>query len=178
MPIAIALHKSPDHHFTKVTLDKIHLVAGIGVDGDAHAGEKVQHLSRVARDPGMPNLRQVHLIEVELLKELGEKGFSVLPGELGKNITTMGIALTEMSAGTRLRIVDQTEIEITGLRNPCVQIDHFLQGLLAQVVCKKDDGTIIRKAGIMAIVITGGVINTFDEIRVDLPSEFNALTVV
>ena len=178
MPIAIAVHKSPDHHFTKVTIDNIHLVAGIGVAGDAHAGEKVQHLSRVAKDPGRPNLRQVHLIEVELLNDLDKQGFSVLPGELSENITTMGIALAVMSAGTRLRIGDQTEIEITGLRNPCVQIDHFQQGLLAQVVTKKDDGTIIRKAGIMAIVITSGVIHAGDEIHVDPPSEFNALTVV
>lgn len=178
MPIAIAVHKSSDHNFCKVTIDNIHLVAGIGVAGDAHAGEKVQHLSRVAKDPSMPNLRQVHLIEVELLNELDKKGFPVLPGELGENITTMGIALHEMSAGTRLRIGDQTEIEITGLRNPCLQIDHFQQGLLAQVVTKKEDGTIIRRAGIMAIVITGGVINIGDEIRVDPPSEFKALVVV
>lgn len=166
-----AVSRSGDYTFTKPNHDSITLIAGLGVDGDVHAGVTVKHRSRVARDPTVPNLRQVHLIHAELFAEVGTAGYEVRPGELGENVTTQGIDLLSLPTGTRLHLGPDAVIEVTGLRNPCVQIDNFQPGLLKQVVDRDADGNIVRKAGVMSIVIQGGVVRPGDPIQVELPAE-------
>jgi MOSC domain-containing protein YiiM len=175
-PQIIGLARDGQHRFSKAPCERITLLAGLGVEGDAHAGRLVQHLSRVARDPGAPNLRQVHLIHAELFEELAGKGFQVEPGQLGENITTRGIDLLGLSRGTRLRLGGGALIEITGLRNPCRQIDGLAPGLMAATLDKAADGRLIRKAGVMAVVVTGGEVRLGDRIELDsLPLEHEPL---
>ncbi|HZM25293.1 MAG TPA: MOSC domain-containing protein, partial [Anaerolineales bacterium] len=143
----------------------------LGVGGDAHMGEKVQHRSRVAKDPNQPNLRQVHLIHAELHDELRERGFDVSAGQMGENITTRGIDLLGLPTGTRLYAGNSAVVEVTGLRNPCYQLDDFQNGLLKAVLDKDEQGNLIRKAGVMGIVVAGGEVHVNDIIRVELPAE-------
>lgn len=164
-----SLARSATHSFSKHIVDEAQLVAGIGMAGDVHCGETVQHRSRVAVDPNQPNLRQVHLIASELLENLNGSGFSVGPGDLGENIITSGIDLLGLPRGALLQVGDEAVLEITGLRNPCAQIEAFSAGLLAQVVERAPDGSIVRKAGVMAIVVAGGSIRTGDRVIVKLP---------
>jgi MOSC domain-containing protein YiiM len=172
----IAVARDSVHGFSKQPCASIHLIAGRGVEGDAHAGAAVQHLSRIARDPNAPNLRQVHLIHAELLDELAGKGFVLEPGQIGENVTTRGIDLLALSRGARLRLGETAEIEITGLRNPCVQLDRFAPGLTAAVLDKAADGALIRKAGVMAIVVAGGDVCAGDGIAViHAPEPYEAL---
>ncbi|MFC4121754.1 MOSC domain-containing protein [Nonomuraea zeae] len=166
-----AVSSNGEYSFTKPNHESITLLAGLGVEGDVHAGVTVKHRSRVAQDPTQPNLRQVHLIHEELFAEVGEAGFTVSPGELGENITTRGIDLLGLPVGTLLRIGDEAVVELTGLRNPCVQIDNFQTGLLKQVVGRDEAGNLVRKAGVMSVVRQGGVVRPGDAIAVDLPAE-------
>jgi len=168
-PKIIALSKSEKYTFHKYNCEQIKLLKGLGVEGDIHMGKTVKHRSRVAHDPSQPNLRQVHLIHSELLEELKEKGFIVKPGELGENITTAGIDLLGLSKGTILEIGETVKIEITGLRNPCKQLNTFQSGLLKAVIDKDEEGNLIRKSGVMSIVLEGGVVNVNDEIAVKVP---------
>jgi MOSC domain-containing protein YiiM len=149
----------------------IRLLAGIGVEGDAHAGETVQHLSRVKRDATQVNLRQVHLIHGELHDELRGKGFDVSAGVMGENITTRGIDVLALPTGTLLHLGDEAVIEVTGLRTPCSQLDGIQKGLMDACLNKDADGNLIRRAGTMAIVLTGGEVRKGDAIRVELPKE-------
>ncbi|MFD3327933.1 MOSC domain-containing protein [Streptomyces sp. NPDC058701] len=167
--IVTAVSSNCEYTFTKPNRDSITLLAGLGVEGDVHAGVTVKHRSRVAQDPNQPNLRQVHLIHEELFAEVRAEGFTVVPGDLGENITTSGIDLLGLPVGTLLRIGDAV-LEVTGLRNPCLQIDHFQDGLLKQVVGRDEAGNIVRKAGIMSIVKEGGAVRPGDTIDVELPS--------
>ena len=164
----IAVSSRAEHGFSKVPEKAIEIVAGYGVRGDAHAGEKIKHRSRVAVDPDQPNLRQVHLIGTELLEELDANGFEVDPGELGENITTKGLDLMGLGYDTLLRIGDHAVLSVTGIRNPCQQIDSFKPGLLKQLVQKEGDRT-IRKAGIMSVALRGGTVQPGDAIRIELP---------
>jgi len=157
------------YSFTKPNRESITLLAGLGVEGDVHAGTTVKHRSRVARDPSQPNLRQVHLIHQELFDEVREAGFEVLAGQLGENVTTRGIDLLGLPVGTLLRLGDAAVVEVTGLRNPCLQIDGFQGGLLKQVVGRDADGTVRLKAGIMSVVVSGGVVRPGDPVEVELP---------
>lgn len=166
-----AVNVSPSHTFSKPSQQSIRLLAGLGVEGDAHMGETVKHRSRVLRDPDSPNLRQVHLIHGELHDELRDKGFDVLPGEMGENITTRDLDILGLPAGSRLRIGPEAVIEVTGLRSPCVQLDGLKQGLMQECLDKDDEGKLVRKAGIMAIVLTGGEVKPGDRIAVELPAE-------
>jgi MOSC domain-containing protein YiiM len=166
-----AVSCSPTHTFSKPNQASIHLLAGRGVEGDAHCGERVQHLSRVARDPGQPNLRQVHLIHAELHNELRAAGFTVGAGQMGENITTRGVDLLRLPTGARLHLGDTAVVEVTGLRNPCVQLDQFQSGLLAAVLERDVQGALIRKAGVMAIVVAGGEVRPGDPITVSLPPQ-------
>lgn len=166
----LAVCRAGKHAFSKAPAGSIRLLPGLGVAGDAHAGETVQHLSRVRIDPTQPNLRQVHLIHAELLDALAARGFAVRPGDLGENLTTSGIDLLGLPRGTRLAIGAEAVVELTGLRNPCAQIEAFMPGLLAQVVERRPDGTIERKCGVMAVVECGGLISTGDRISIRLPS--------
>lgn len=161
---------SPGHGFSKAVQARIRLVEGRGVEGDGHAGETVQHLSRIRRDPTQPNLRQVHLIHSELLAELGSRGFDVKPGDLGENLLTRDIALLSLPRGTRLHIGPLAVVELTGLRNPCAQIDNFRTGMLKAVLEKDREGNLVRKAGVMGIVLAGGEVAPGDLIRLELPA--------
>jgi len=167
----VSVSACADHNFSKPCVDQITLVKGFGIEGDAHAGKTVQHRSRVAVDPSQPNLRQVHLIAEELHEELQEQGFRVGPGLMGENITTRGVDLISLPRGTRMRIGEDTVLEITGLRNPCKQLDDFQSGLLGAVLDRLEDGSLIRKAGIMAIVEASGTVIAGDKIHIRLPSE-------
>ncbi|SFJ88134.1 MOSC domain-containing protein [Streptomyces pini] len=167
----VAVSSSGEHSFSKPNRESVTLLAGLGVEGDAHAGQTVKHRSRVAKDPTQPNLRQVHLIHEELFAEVGEAGFTVGPGELGENITTCGLDLLGLPTGTLLRIGAEAVVEVTGLRNPCFQIDGFRRGLLKRVVGRDEDGSVVRRAGIMGVVRTGGVVRPGDTIGVELPAE-------
>jgi MOSC domain-containing protein YiiM len=164
-----AVHRSSVHKFSKAPQPVIELLAGIGVAGDAHAGVTVQHRSRVAADPTQPNLRQVHLIHAELHKELQAQGFRVGPGDLGENITTAGLDLLGLPRGTHLRLGAQAVVEVTGLRNPCAQLNNFQPGLLPAVLGRDEQGHLIRKAGVMGIVLVGGEVRPGDRIQVELP---------
>ncbi|PLR95154.1 MOSC domain-containing protein [Bacillus sp. T33-2] len=165
-----AVSISAKHTFSKENEACIRLLKGLGVEGDAHLGEKVKHRYRVARNPDEPNLRQVHLIHSELFDELKVQGFDVCAGQLGENITTCGVDLLGLPTGTRLHIGETAVIEVTGLRSPCKQIDQFQHGLMAAVLDRDSEGKLIRKAGIMAIVLEGGIARPEDQIRVELPS--------
>lgn len=167
----IAVSCSPTHTFTKPNLKSIRLLTGLGVEGDAHLGETVKHRSRVARDPSQPNLRQVHLIHAELHDELRATGFAVSAGQMGENVTTRGVDLLRLPTGTRLHLGKTAVVEVTGLRNPCAQLDHFQPGLMAAVLGRDEYGTLIRKAGVMAIVLAGGEVRPGDPIIVELPPE-------
>lgn len=164
----LAVASDDGHRFAKQPRDAIVLLAGLGVEGDAHCGVTVRHRSRVARTPDAPNLRQVHLIHAELLDELAEAGFRVAPGGLGENVTTRGIDLLALPRGARLRLGGSAVIELTGLRNPCRQIDdNVAPGAMAATLEHAPDGSLIRKAGVMAIVLTGGEVRAGDSISVD-----------
>ncbi|MGO4300318.1 MOSC domain-containing protein [Leifsonia sp. RAF41] len=166
----VAVSKDGDHRFSKSVVDEVVLVEGWGVDGDAHAGTTVQHRSRVARDPSQPNLRQVHLIHSELFAEVAEVGFRVQPGQLGENVTTLGIDLLSLPTGALLHLGDDACVRVTGLRNPCQQINGFEPGLLREVLGRAEDGSVERKGGVMAVVVTGGTVRGGDRIRVELPT--------
>lgn len=167
--IVTAVSIKPTHEFSKEPQSQIELVAGVGVVGDAHAGETVKHRSRVRKDPTQPNLRQVHLMHAELHDEVNAQGFDVHAGDLGENITTRGVDLLGLPTDARLHIGDEVVIEITGLRNPCSQIDDFQPGLLKAVLGRDEEGNLIRKAGVMGIVLTGGSVAPNDPIHVELP---------
>lgn len=158
-----------EHKFSKPPRERIRLIAGLGVEGDAHLGVTVQHLSRIKRDPTTPNLRQVHLIHAELHDELRAKGFIVAPGDIGENVTTCGVDLLGLPLNARLHLGPDAIVEVKGLRNPCFQIDNFQSGMLKACIDKEADGNIIRKAGIMGVVIAGGEIKPGDAIRVEMP---------
>jgi MOSC domain-containing protein YiiM len=166
-----AVSRGATHTFSKLGESSIRLLAGLGVEGDAHLGETVQHRSRVARDPTLPNLRQVHLLHAELHDELQAAGLDVSAGQIGENVTTRGVDLLGLPTGTRLRLGDTAVVEVTGLRNPCSQLDQFQPGLLAAVLGRDESGNLIRKAGVMAIVLAGGEVRPGDPIRLELPPE-------
>ena len=169
--VIVAVNLSSIHSFSKFESDSIRLIAGIGIEGDTHAGKTVQHRSRVAKDPTQPNLRQVHLIHSELHIELNNAGFKVSAGDMGENITTKGIDLLGLPTDTQLHIGNEAIIKVTGLRNPCSQLDNFQSGLMAAVLNKDEAGNLVRKAGIMSVVVAGGVVKPGDSIWVELPSK-------
>ena len=170
MPSVEAVSANPEHTFSKATCRTIRLLAGHGVDGDAHAGATVKHRSRVARDASQPNLRQVHLIAAELHDELRDRGLDVQPGQLGENVTTRGVDLLRLPTGTRLQLGRDAVIEITGLRNPCGQLNRVHAGLKDVLSPRDAEGNIDRRAGVMAIVLTSGDVAPGDTIRVELPT--------
>lgn len=167
----ISVGKSSVHTFSKEAVDSILLIVGEGVEGDAHKGVTVKHRSRVKADPTQPNLRQVHLIHNELIQELQEKGFDVHPAAMGENITTSGVDLLSLPTDTILAIGSDVKLKVTGLRNPCAQLDNYQKGLTAAVLDRDEDGNIVRKAGIMSVVLKGGVVNVGDAIDVMLPAK-------
>lgn len=169
-PHVVAVSVSPVHGFSKSVVNQIHLLAGLGVEGDAHCGVTVKHRSRVARDPSQPNLRQVHLVHGELFDELAAQGFIVVPGQIGENITTLGLNLLGLPVGTELRMGATAVVRLTGLRNPCAQLDAHQPGLTAAVLGRAPDGALIRKAGVMGVVVAGGCVRAGDAIGITLPA--------
>jgi MOSC domain-containing protein YiiM len=167
--IVVAVCRSAGHTFGKAPRPSIRLLAGLGVEGDAHAGATVQHRSRVAKDPTQPNLRQVHLLDAETFDALATAGFALAPGAIGENLTTRGVDLRALPVGTRLALGASAIVELTGLRNPCGQLDGYQPGLLAAVLDRDADGGLVRKAGVMAIVLAGGEVRPGDAIAVTLP---------
>ena len=167
--VVVAVSRSPSHTFSKSNLGAIRLLAGLGVEGDAHLGASVKHRSRVARDPSVPNLRQVHLLHAELHDELHAAGFAVAAGAMGENITTRGIDLLLLPTGTRLCLGSTAIVEVTGLRNPCYQLDDFRPGLMQATLGRDRKGALIRKAGVMSIVLAQGEVRPGDPIRIELP---------
>ncbi len=168
-PTVIAVASDPAHRFSKPVRESIRLLTGLGVEGDAHMGATVKHRSRVRRDPTQPNLRQVHLMHVELIEELRAAGFDVAPGRMGENVTTRGLDLLGLPCGTVLHLGSAAVVEVTGLRNPCAQLDTYQQGLMAAVLDRDAEGGLIRKSGVMAIVRAGGEVRPGDVIRVEYP---------
>jgi MOSC domain-containing protein YiiM len=166
----VAVCSKEDPGIGKIPREEVTLIANHGVEGDYHAGALVRHRSRAARDPQQPNLRQVHLMHAELFEELSDLGIVVKPGDMGENITTRGLPILELSPGMRLHLGASAVIEITGCRNPCAQLNAIDGRLLQQVARKAEDGSIIRRAGIMATVITGGAVRPGDPIRVETPA--------
>lgn len=168
--MVLAVARAATHDFSKRPQPVIRLAAGLGVEGDAHAGVTVKHRSRVARDPTQPNLRQVHLIHAELFEELRAAGFGIEPGAMGENITTRGLDLLGLPRGARLLIGETAVLEVTGLRNPCIQIDRFAPGLMAATLGRDAAGGVLRKAGVMAVVMAGGEVRPGDAITIELPA--------
>ncbi|HEU0116389.1 MAG TPA: MOSC domain-containing protein [Thermomicrobiales bacterium] len=169
--VVTAVSRSPTHTMRKPNQAAIRLQTGLGVADDAHQGVTVKHRSRVARDPTQPNLRQVHLIHAELHDELRAGGFAVAPGEMGENVTTRGVDLLGLPAGTRLHLGATAVVEVTGLRNPCAQLDGIQPGLMAATLDRDAAGNLVRKAGVMSVVLTDGEVRAGDPIRVELPPE-------
>jgi MOSC domain-containing protein YiiM len=166
-----AVSRSATHTMSKPNEELVRLLTALGVEGDAHNGETVKHRSRVRRDPSQPNLRQVHLIHAELHDELRAAGFDVSPGQMGENVTTRGLDLLALPTGTRLHLGEGAVIEITGLRNPCVQLDGVAEGLMAATLDHDEQGNLVRKAGVMSIVLAAGEVRPGDAIRVELPPQ-------
>jgi MOSC domain-containing protein YiiM len=171
--VVAAVARSETHTMSKPVRESIVLVAGLGVDGDAHQGVRVKHRSRARRDPTAPNLRQVHLIQAELLDELAARGFELAPGELGENVTTRGVDLIGLPVGSRLHLGATAVVEMTGLRNPCVQLDGIQEGLMEATLDRDESGRLVPKAGVMGIVVAGGEVRAGDPLRVEPPSEPN-----
>jgi MOSC domain-containing protein YiiM len=169
--VVTTVGSNPVHTIAKVSRDLIRLLAGLGVEGDAHAGATVKHRSRVARDPTEPNLRQVHLMHAELHDDLRAAGFEVRAGLLGENVTTRGLDLLGLPTGARLHLGANAVVEVTGLRNPCTQLDGIQPGLMAATLGRGDDGSLVRKAGVMAVVVASGDVRPGDPISVELPPE-------
>ena len=167
--IVTAVSRSGTHTMRKPNQESIRLLAGLGVADDAHQGETVKHRSRVKRDPTQLNLRQVHLIHAELHDELRDAGFAVSAGEMGENVTTRGVDLLKLPTGTRLLLGDAATVEVTGLRNPCAQLDGIAPGLMAATLDRDEEGNLVRKAGVMGVVVRGGKARPGDAIRVELP---------
>ncbi|MDH6516370.1 MOSC domain-containing protein YiiM [Streptomyces sp. SAI-208] len=164
-----AVSSNGTYSFTKPNREAITLLAGFGVAGDVHGGATVKHRFRMRKDPSQPNLRQVHLMHAELFEELRAAGFEVGAGELGENVTTRGVDLLGLSVGTRLHLGDEAVVEVTGLRNPCAQIDRFRKGLLKEVVGRGPDGAARFRSGIMSVVVVGGVVRPGDTVGVEAP---------
>lgn len=167
----VAVHRSASHTFSKPSTESIELLAGLGVEGDAHAGARVKHRSRVAADPTQPNLRQVHLMHSELFEHLADSDYAVTPGDLGENITTEGLDILDLPTGTTLALGDDALITLTGLRNPCGQMNGFADGLLKKLVYRDESGETVRLGGVMSVVVRGGTVRPGDPIRVALPPE-------
>ena len=167
--VVVAVARDPGHRFSKAAEASIRLLAGLGVEGDAHCGATVQHRSRVAQDPTQPNLRQVHLLAAEFLDEAAQAGFAMAAGQMGENLTLRGLDLLALPRGAVLRLGGEAEVEVTGLRNPCAQIEAFRPGLLALTLRRTAEGGLIRRAGIMGIVRRGGTVRPGDRVIVTLP---------
>ncbi len=165
----VAVSRKAAHGVDKPNQLLIRLVAGEGVEGDAHRGVTVKHRSRARFDPTQPNLRQVHLIHAELFDELADLGFALAPGRMGENVTTRGVDLLGLPTGARLRLGEAAIVEVTGLRNPCLQLDGLAEGLMQACLGRGPDGEPVRKAGVMAVVVTGGEVRAGDTVRVETP---------
>lgn len=171
-PRVVAVSLSAKHGFSKVPQAAIRLIAGEGVEGDVHRGERTQHLYRMRQDPTQPNLCQVHLLSSEKLEELRAKEFAVRPGDLGENILTEGLDLLNLPLATLLRVGEDALLQVTGLRTPCLKIDKYQRGLQQHMWGERDElGRRTRRAGIMTIVLHGGLVRSSYPIAIEVPPE-------
>ncbi|BAT61127.1 MOSC domain protein [Variibacter gotjawalensis] len=170
-PVILAVSARRGHHFSKTPQLSIRLVEGEGVDGDGHRGVTVKHRSRARFNPTLPNLRQVHLVHSELFDELRAQGYELAAGDIGENVLTRGIDLLGLPMGTRLLLGREAVVEVTGLRNPCIQMDRFREGLMQATLARAEDGSLIRKAGVMSVVVSAGDVRPGDPIAIELPAE-------
>ena len=168
-PRVVSVSLSPKHSFSKTPAAEIRILADLGVEGDAHAGEQVQHLYRVRKNPNAPNLCQVHLISTEFLDELHTLGFPLQPGEIGENLAVRGINLLTLPVGALLRIGADVVLQITGLRDPCQKLNSLAPGLMKACIARGSDGSVVRKAGVMSLAVTSGTIRPGDPILIELP---------
>lgn len=169
--VVVAVSSKPEHGVLKQAQPSIRVLTGLGVEGDAHYGSKVQHRSRARQYPDLPNYRQVHLLSSELHDDLGAAGMPVAPGEMGENVTTRGIDLLALPTGAVLRIGASAVVELSGLRNPCPQLDAIHEGLMAATLGRDEHGQFVRKAGVMAVVLHDGTVQAGDSIEIELPPE-------
>lgn len=167
-PIVIAVASDSKHNIIKPIRESVRLIAGWGVEGDAHAGKTVQHRYDKRRNPDAPNLRQVHLMHSELFDQVSGLGLSVKPGQMGENITTRHIDILNLPRGTQLRI-GEAVIEITGLRNPCKYLNQIAPGLLKACLGKHEDGTNFPHSGVMGVILADGEVKAGDEIHIITP---------
>lgn len=168
--VVVAVCRNAAHSVSKFVEPRIRLIEGLGVEGDTHAGLTVQHRSRVARDPSQPNLRQVHLIHAELHDDLCAAGFAVAPGAMGENVLTRGVDLLGLPRNCLLHLGSNAVVQVTGLRNPCQQLDGIQPGLMAATLRTDSKGEHVRLAGVMGVVLVGGEVCAGDSIRVELPN--------
>jgi len=166
----IAVSTNAKHSFSKQAQDSIHLVQELGVEGDAHFGATTQHRWLMKKNPTRKNLTQVHLLHAELFDELVSAAFFLSPGEMGENVTTRGIDLLTLPTKTKLHCGGAV-IEVTGLREPCAQLNKLRPGLMKALIRRSKEGIVVRKAGIMGVVLAGGVVRPGDHIEVELPPQ-------
>ena len=169
--IVVAVSLNPKHTFSKLPQLSIHLLAGLGVEGDAHCGSTVRHRYLVRRNPAAPNRTQVHLLEAEFLEALATDApnFPAFhPGDFGENILTRSIRLISLPLGTRLHLGPTAIVELTGLRSPCKQMNTLRPGLMKASFVP---GTRRHRAGVMAVVLEAGTLSAADTIHVELPPE-------
>jgi len=126
----------------KVNVPDAELLVDFGIIGDAHAGN--WH-------------RQVSLLAVESIDKMTEKGAKVSPGDFAENITTEGLNLHELSVGSKLKLGESVELEITQLGKKC----HDRCAIFEQV-----GDCIMPREGVFAKVIRAGLINVGDIIEV------------
>lgn len=169
-PRILSVSARSGHHFSKTPQRSIRLLAGLGVEGDGHMGERIKHRSRARYNPALPNLRQVHLIDSGYIALMAAKGYAVAPGDIGENLLVAGIDLISMPQDTLLHLGgDGAVVRITGLRNPCIQMDRFMPGLMAASLDRDADGGLIRLTGVMGVVEGGGAVVPGDVVRVEMP---------
>ncbi|GIK02293.1 hypothetical protein Aspvir_006342 [Aspergillus viridinutans] len=188
-PRILSVSKSSSHSIAKTPVPSITLIPNHGVDGDCHAGQTTQHRAQAQRTP---NLRQVHLVPVETLRELsgrfsaaaaGRNAKPLSAGEIGENITTEGVELSTLPLGTELHFLsgegkEEAIVVLTGVREPGPGMDKCRAGL-KNVCVVRDGGRVVRRlAGVMGTVKKGGMLRPGMGIRIVKPASVRPLPVV
>jgi MOSC domain-containing protein YiiM len=173
----VSVNSDDAHRFSKIARQSVRLVEGHGIEGDAHAGRFVQHRHQAKKAPRAPNRRQVHLVQSELFEEMRRLGFVIAPGDLGENITTVGIDLLALPLGAQLHLGESAVVELTGLRTPCALIDKFKTRLKRAMIVRTPHGVTFR-AGVLGIVTSSGDLRPGDLVRAELPASRHALPAI
>jgi len=173
----VSVNSDDAYRFSKIARQSVRLVEGHGIEGDAHAGRFVKHRYQAKKEPLTPNRRQVHLIQSELFEEMRGFGFIIEPGDLGENVTTVGIDLLALPLGAQLHLGESAVVELTGLRMPCGLIDKFQTGLKRSMIVRTPRGVTFR-AGVLGIVTSSGDVRPGDLVRAELPASRRALPAI